>query len=478
MFKTTPFKHQAEELAAHGQDSRRGLFWEQGTGKTKVIIDTAATLYRAGEITSLVVVAPNSVHTNWITDELPLHMPDDVADQMLTLAYQASKASTKRHKAAVEAILRARQFAVLAMSYDAVMTTAGRNALWQMLRDKRTLYVLDESARIKTPGAKRTIRLVRSGVYAPYRRILTGTPVSQGPFDIYSQIRFLDNDFWKRMDLATFGAFQAEFGIFEQRKNARGGTFQHVVDYKNLERLRAAIDPITTRVIKDEVLDLPPKLYSRRTFDLAAEQRRLYNELRDEFITELDGQLIDAPIVLTRLLRLQQIACGYLPVNKDEPEREILTPNPRIQLLLDVVEDLTHPTIIWARFRRDIDLIMLALGPQRAVRFDGRVDDAERTLAKQRFKNGDVQFFVANPAVGGEGLTMVNAKTVIYYSNSFKLMERLQSEDRAHRIGQGDPVHYIDLQAVGTVDIHITRSLRKKFDLASQVTGDVVREWL
>jgi SNF2 family DNA or RNA helicase len=226
------------------------------------------------------------------------------------------------------------------------------------------------------------------------------------------------------------------------------------------------------------VLDLPPKLYSKRYFDLTPEQQRVYVEIKTEALTLLDtGDVVTAPLIITRLLRMQQVTCGYVPTDDGHVEQMIGDKNPRLDTLVELCEGLAHPAIIWAKFRKDIDLIMEKLG-DKAVRYDGQTSDDERAEAKRRFQTGDVQFFVANPAAGSTGLTLTAARTVIYYNNSFKLVDRLQSEDRAHRAGQTFPVDYIDIVAPNTVDVAIVNALRSKVNIAAEITGDNLKEWL
>lgn len=479
IFKTNPFSHQMTELLEHGVDPIRAVFWEQGTGKSKLVIDSAATLFVAGEIDAMLILAPPTVDMNWITDELPAHLSDYVAEQTSAMCYVSQRAGTQWHRAAVHRVLKHKGFAILTMAYDAFMTKAGKAAAWAFLRDRKCLYVLDESARIKTPGAKRTKSVVASARHAPYRRILTGTPVSNGPFDVYSQFCFLDREYWRQQGIATHGAFKAEFGIFRTGYNSgTGRQFQALVAYRNVERLRDLIRPVTTRVLKEEVLDLPPKLYSRRTFEMSAEQRRVYSSMVDTYSAELaSGTEVDAALTIVRMTRLQQIACGYIGVGDDEPLEMIGDRNPRLDALEDVVSDIPHQGIIWCRYTKDIELVAERLGED-ATTLSGALGHDQRQENLRRFKNGDVQWLVANPAVGGEGLTLTMAKTVIYYSNGFHLAQRLQSEDRAHRIGQDHAVEYIDLQALGSIDQHVTKSLLAKFDLAARVTGDQLREWI
>lgn len=560
-FKTEPFNHQREEWLRSREEEARAIFWEQGTGKSKLTIDTACWLWLRGLIDGVLVVAPNGVHRNWVEKEIPDHVPDEVIKHVRAFHYQSPKADTKWHKQAVKAVIEHKGFAWLTISYEAFMTASGKRALIDFFDKRRLLYVLDEAHYIKTPTAERTKSILRSAKYAPFRRVLTGTPIAQGPFDAYSQIKFLIDDYWNKNQLGTFTEFKQHFGIWKKgwnptafnpkTKKNDGNEYDVLVGYRRLDALNSLLQPVSSRVTKDDVLDLPPKLYSKRFFPMTPEQGKLYRQLRDEYIVwletggierdaaavaaepspdacptclgkrevEFDGFIYpcpdcgDAPdlgaegttpviaaLAITRLLRLQQITCGYLPTDDEaEPVYTIPGPNRRLDLLCDLIEESQHKVIVWARFQMDITLIMDALRERgiSAVRYDGLVNDDERADAKARFQgerplyhNGQVvgreavppeeqaRVFVGNPAAGATGLTLTAAKTVIYYSNSFKLIDRLQSEDRAHRIGQTNNVLYIDLVAEDSVDEKVVEALRNKFNVASQITGDRLKDWL
>jgi SNF2 family DNA or RNA helicase len=430
----------------------------------------------------MLVIAPPGVTTNWTVDEVPNHLPDDVP--VLSHAYVTQSAKTKWHRNEIQALLAFEGLSFLAMSYNAFMTNEGRRTAESFFARRKVFYVLDESHRIKNPGAKRTKSIVATGRRTPYKRILTGTPVTNKPFDCYSQIKFLNEEFWKTRGFASYEAFKVYFGNWEQRINgATGQRFNTVVSFKNLEQLCRMVAEISSRVTKAEVLDLPAKVYQKRYFDLSEAQKTAYAQLRDEFLLFLEsGETVTAALVIVRLLRLQQITCGYLPVDSVDggPARLDRFPeNPRLDELMDLLEDVEGKAIIFARFRADVDQVMEKLGTD-AVRYDGAVDDEGRLEARQRFQDpgSDVRYFVGNPAVAGVGLTLHAASTVVYYSNSFDLEQRLQSEDRAHRIGTKKTVNYIDLIAKGTVDAKIVRALREKLNIASQITGDSAKEWL
>ncbi len=484
-FKTNPFKHQLAHFEKHANTKAVALFWEQGCGKTKPAIDTASKLYLEGKIDCILIVAPNGVHLNWLTDEIPTHMPDEVRKKVKAFCYQSSKASNKGHQQDAKAILLHTGLSVVAISYEGFMTKAGKDFIWKLLRQRRVFYALDEAHKIKSPGAKRTKSIVASGRYASYKRLLTGTPISTGPFDIYSQVKFLNEDFWKDRGFDSFAVFKQHFGIWRTkeevlREEGYDPGYDQLLGYKNIPELEAYVKIVGDRLTKDEVLDLPPKLFSKRYFEMTTEQKRVYEELVDQFIVELEGgETIVAALAIVRLLRLQQVLCGYLP--SPDPESgefiKIGDKNPRLELLLDICDGLEHPAIIWSRFSQDIDQIMEKLGKD-AVRYDGKVSDDYKAQAKKRFQNKEVKFFVANPQGASEGLTLTSARTVIYYCNSYKLIERLQSEDRPHRIGQEFPVNYIDICCPKTIDEQVIKNLRGKFDIASQITGDQLKEWI
>ena len=490
--KTTPFKHQQAYVDQHLYDEAYGLWWEMGVAKSKPTIDTIGALFEEGKLNGALVLAPKGVAPNWTNDEIPLHLGVD-PERVRMFLWNSDKANGKKYQAELDKFLKtpADQLAILVMSYDGIMTERrpgakpgirkGKEAAKELLTSRSCLFALDESARIKSPDSKRTKRVLAAGKHAPFRRVLTGTPVPNSPFDVYTQIRFLDPDIWKRIGCGTFAAFKQMFGVWiEHTRNDNGQRFQQLVDYQNLAMLNKIVDQMGERLLKDDVLDLPPKLYEKRTFDMAPAQAKFYKQMRDEFMVMLEsGDMVTAALAITRMLRLQQVASGYCPT--DEGDMIEFDKNPRLSCLMDTVEDIPHQAIIFAKFQKDIDLIEAALkkAGKTCVVYDGRVKQDDRETRREAFKAGEVQFFVANPAAAGEGLTLHMAKTVIYYNSTYKLGDRLQSEDRAHRAGMDDkPVTYIDIVARGTIDVQIMRALRQKVDLAAQVTGDRIKEWI
>ena len=524
------------------------------------MIRTAEHLFRDNRIDGVIVVAPNGVHRNWVSDELPRHA--GLPWRGLDWHSDRGKGQDRALERLLAPATGSKELAWLAITYEGMMTPRGRAALlkfgvgeldkngrrvsmgWKA-RYPRCLLVIDEASKVKNPEAQRTKKVAALRQFVTHVRLLNGTPIGNSALDIYSQIKLLDSMFWVRHGFASWTAFKAQFAVtrkiqiadeddraergryshesiaphdataegiaaYEQldlmgilgseegdydepqprkpagAKQTVGRTIEVIVGFRELDRLKELIAPISTRLTKeDSGVELPPKLYSRLLFDLPLEQRRAYDQLRKEYMIELEsGVLITAPLALVRVLRLQQIACGYLP-NPEDPENPKLFfddggKNARLKLLLERLEDTPHQAIIWARFTHDVDAIWRALGPPRCTRYDGQVPQKERDLGIDRFKSGKVKFCVAKAASMGMGLSLPMAKSVFYYSNTFSYIERLQSEDRSHRLTGGglDAVCYYDIVASRTVDEKILRSLQDCQDVANKITGDSYRKWL
>ena len=502
-FKTKPFNHQADLFNRTCHLPFWGLLWEQGCGKSKPLIDTASKLFLDGEIDGVLVVAPATVDRNWLKDEIPAHMPDKVRAKLSPFLWETKKAGTKKHAAAFDKMVKVgaldkpredRKLAWLFMNYNSFMSEKGKKAAWRFLRRRRCLYILDESDDIKTPAAKRSRSIVASGRYAPFRRIATGTPADK-PFDIYTQLRFLDEGIWRRRGMAQYSAFKTHYARWftkEEYNKLNPGherLYDELIEYQNVDELAGILASVSDRVLKEDVLDLPEKLYTKRFFDMAPNQKRIYDKLKKEMLLELSTGDKKIEWMLVQMLRLQQITCGYVATSADEPVELIEGPNPRLDVTLEFLEKLNHPAIVWARFTADIDQLVDALG-NRAVRYDGRVSDEDCERAKIAFNAGEFDYFLGNPAKGARGITVNAAKTTFYYSNSFKWRDRVQSEDRNHRIGQGGASHgkygfgvlYCDAIALNgpedTLDTHILNNLRGKTDIAAQITGDQLRNWI
>lgn len=464
MFKTRPFDHQRKAFYLSRDKESFALLMEQGTGKTKVVLDNAAYLYGKGKITALVVIAPNGVHRNWLSKEIPDHMPDWCPTKPV---YYHSGMTKKETEAFDEVLAETEMLKVFSFNVEAFVSDKATNFMKRVLLSNEVMLVVDESSRIKRPGAKRTKIITKFSNMAKYRRIMTGTPVTKGPEDIYSQFKFLDHQI---LGYDSFYSFRARYCIMGGFEN------KQIVSYQNIDELTRNIEGHSFRVLKKDCLDLPEKIYQRHPVDLSQKQRKLYNQLRKDFIAELEGEQIDAPEAITRLLRLQQIVCGWFPM--EEEVKPIDEKNPRLQALLDILSDIECKVIIWARFKADLRVIERALG-ELAVAYHGEVSNDQRAISVERFQNDPkIRYFIGQPQSGGIGLTLTAAECAIYYSNSFDLETRLQSEDRCHRIGTKNNVTYIDLESPKTIDTKIIKALRSKKSLADIVTKDPISLFL
>lgn len=487
-FKTQPYDHQLTALTLSADCEHYALFMDMGTGKTKVVIDTAAYLYASDRIDTVVVVAPNGVHRNWVLNEIPVHMPDHI--DYKAHFYQATGGG-KKQKQLWESIFSHSGLKIFCFNIESASNKKGQAELKACVQTSRVLFAIDESQRIKTPGAKRTQFLVNLARHAEFRRLMSGSPITQSPLDFYAQFKFLDPTI---TGYTTYTAFRNHFAEIEQRRtnNNRRGYFEHVAGYKNIAELERRIAPHCYRVKKEDCLDLPDKVYEKVYIDLTAEQKRIYKQLLDESVAvlkdecaidippELQGadndQLmlffasskITAKNAMVKLLRLQQVLCGSLP---DDEGNVTILDNNRHKVLDELVEDISGKIIIWARFRYDLamigDMLKTKYGDDCLAEFHGGVTTTDRMEGVRRFQQDKTcRFFLAQQHSGGTGLTLTAASDVIYYSNDFSLEARLQSEDRAHRIGQKNNVTYHDLIVQNTVDERILEALANKKQIA------------
>ena len=297
--------------------------------------------------------------------------------------------------------------------------------------------------------------------------------MTQGPLDLWALIHFLDEFIFQ----SSFYAYRNAYCVMRRRRTATH-SFDEIVEYQRLDELQEILEQHSFRVTKEECLDLPPKLRIKREIDMTKDQKLMYHTLRKRAILELEQEkLVTAPLVITRLLRLQQILCGFIKYD-DGTEEVIKGTNSRLQELLDVLEETQGGVIIWATYRNSIKLIQETLskkyGASKVASFFGDTPSEERQKIVERFQAGEIKYFVGQPRTGGYGLTLTAAKTVIYFNNTYDMEVRLQSEDRAHRIGQTDKVTYIDFVCPNTIDEKILQALSTKKKLADQITGD---EW-
>ena len=476
-FQTEPFQHQRTTFEDSWAAEYHALLMEMGTGKSKVVVDTMGALYEKGLIDAALIVAPKGVYDNWVQKEIPQHLPERINRKIVRWRPDKTKAFEETFRSLVMDDFDGLK--VFVINVEAFSTGRGAEAAYAFLeQNPDNLMAVDESTTIKNRNALRTKNVVAARQLAKYRRILTGSPITKSPMDLFSQCNFLSP---KALGTTSYFAFQNRYAVIVRRSMGHR-SFQEIVGYRRLDELSEKLDNFSTRVLKSECLDLPPKLYIRREVPLTPEQKRVYDQMRTLALAVLsDTSVATTQSVLTQIMRLQQICCGFF--QPDEGGIQQL-PNDRLSELMDVLDDVSGKAIIWATYTHSIKQITEEIakvhGPRSVAAYYGETPQDERQEIVNRFQDpGDpLRFFVGQPRTGGYGITLTEANTVIYFSNSYDLEIRLQSEDRAHRIGQQKAVTYVDLVSPNTVDEKVLSALYDKNILAGQVLGEEVKGWL
>ena len=472
-FKTKPYAHQLTALEKSWNKETYAYFMEMGTGKTKVLIDNLAMLYDKGKVDGALIIAPKGVIGTWYKQEIPNHLPDHIEN--VSVMWQSL--ITKKQKNNLDALFKLEEkLHILIMNVEALSTSKGTEFAARFLNSHKTLMAIDESTTIKNSSAKRTKNILALSKYAKYRRIMTGSPVTKNPLDLYSQCEFLSP--W----LLNFQSFYAFRNRYAEMKtiHARGRSIQVVHKFQNIGELSDKLKNFSYRVLKEDCLDLPDKIYIKRNVALTSEQLKLYQQMKTMALAILNGKQVTSVTVLTQLMRLHQITCGHFTA--DDGSTQLVKSN-RITELMDVLEEVEGKAIIWANYQHDITNIIKAVVEKydegSIVDYYGLTPQEDRQENIQKFQNDPkCRFLIGTPQTGGYGITLTAANTVIYYSNGYDLEKRLQSEDRAHRIGQKKSVTYVDLIAEKTVDEKIVKALRKKINIASEVLGEELRDWI
>ena len=473
-FKTKPYAHQLIALEKSWDKTEYGYFMEMGTGKSKVLVDNMAMLYDKGKINGALIIAPKGVYNNWFTQEIPTHLVSHIQPTMVLWTASTSKTKDKEYQSLFET---GHDLHILIMNVEALSTKKGLDFAAKFMSCHKTMIAVDESTTIKNPTAKRTKSILKLGKQAEYRRILTGSPVTKSPLDLFTQCNFL-NEFLLGYD--SFYAFRNRYAHMIER-NFGGRRVQLVASYKRLDELSDNIKKFSYRVLKEDCLDLPDKIYTKREVELTEEQSKAYATMKSAALALLKGKMATAPHVLTQMMRLHQITCGHL---KNDDGTTTTIKNNRMKELLSLLEEVEGKVIIWANYIYDIENIVKNIseeyGADSIVQYYGAISSQDRADAIEKFQdpNSNARFFVGNPQTAGYGITLTAASNVIYYSNGYDLEKRLQSEDRAHRIGQTKSVTYVDFIAPKTVDEKIVKALRSKMNIANQIMDEDWRAWI
>jgi len=472
-FKTKPYKHQLDALEISWNKEVYAYFMEMGTGKTKVLIDNMSMLYDNGKIDGALIIAPKGVVGTWYKQEIPTHLVDHVENK--AILWQSN--FTKEYSRKLGNLFKSdADLHILIMNVEALSTTKGVDFASKFLSSHNTLMAIDESTTVKNPKAKRTKNILRLSKLAKYRRIMTGSPVTKNPLDLYSQCEFLDP---YCLDFASFYAFRNRYAEM-RTANFYGRSVQIVAKFRHLDELAEKLKPFSYRVLKEDCLDLPEKTFMKRVIELSKEQKELYAQMKKMALAMLNGKVVTTKTALTQIMRLHQITCGHFTAD-DGSVQDIK--NNRLDELMNVLDEIEGKVVIWAHYQYDVKKIIKEIqkvhGPGSVVDYYGMTPKEIRQNNIEKFQNDDeVKYFVGTPATGGYGITLTAASNMIYYSNGYDLEKRLQSQDRIHRIGQKKPVTYIDLIAEDTVDNRIVKALRKKINIASEVMGEELKDWI
>jgi len=471
-FKTKPFEHQLKALEMSWDRKVFAYFMEMGTGKSKVLIDNISMLYDKGKINGALIIAPKGVYKNWYTQEIPNHMADHI--EKTVVLWESSKNKETEYKKLFES---SDNLQILIMNVEALSTKKGKTFAWKFLNCHTSMMAVDEATTIKNPGAQRTKNIIELGQNVKYKRILTGSPVTKSPLDLFTQCYFLDP--WL-LDQQSYYAFRVRYAKMRSI-NVSGRQVQIVVGYRNLGELTEKIKNFSYRCLKDDCLDLPSKTYMKRIIELTDEQKKLYKQMKEQALAVLNGKMVTSMTVITQMMRLHQITCGHFKSDDGDVQK---VKSKRLDELLNLLDELEGKAIIWAHYRHDIESIVEEVkkkhGDDSILTYygDTSTEDRQKAIEKIQDLSSPVRFLVGTPQTGGYGITLTAASTMIYYSNGYDLEKRQQSEARIDRIGQSKPMTYVDIIAEETIDEKIVEALRRKVNLATEIMGEELKDWI
>ena len=474
-FKTEPYEHQKDALKKCYDKEAFAIFAEMGTGKTKIALDNACILYNRGKIDRLLVVAPKGAYMTWFDQEIPTHVPDYIEKNVVIW----KQSTSQKYMAELRSMMNNNfELKIMIMNVEAFSSKRGVDFA-KLFLIGRSMMIVDESTTIKNPKAKRTKAILDLANETRYRRILTGSPVTNSPLDLWAQMDFLDPYI---LGQSSYYAFRTRYAVVIEATAAGGThTYQKIIKFKNLKELGELVAPHSYRILKKDCLDLPDKVYTKRYVELTDDQKKAYAQMKENALARLNGESVTAFNVLTQLIRLHQITCGHMATDSDDI---IDIKSNRLDELMQILGETSGKVIIWANYIYDIESIKKAVkkefGDDSYCTYYGATPTEDRQKCINKFQDPDskLRFFIGNTQTGGYGITLTEASTVIYYSNNYDLEKRIQSEDRAHRIGQKNKVLYIDLVAKGTVDVKIIRSLRNKVNIAKEISGEELSTWI
>lgn len=439
-----------------------GLLFEMGCGKTLTAIAIAGAGYQMGKVERLLIVAPTSVVAVW-----PKELQEYAKFKYTCKTLLGEK---KQRIKQIDDLLKF-PFKALKVAVINYESTWRPEILEKLKEFDADMVIADESQRIKTYDAAQSKAMHELGDQARYKLILSGTPVQTAAIDIWSQYRFLD----KTVFGDNFFKFRGRYAIMGGYGNKK------IVGYKDLEGLIKKEHSIAFRVTKDEALDLPEQTFETRKMQFNQKEKNLYERIKKDSYAELDGGgHITATTVLTRLLRLQQLAGGFLV--QDDAQKPQLVSRAKLDALADIIEDYVigsgKKLVIFARFIAEVKAIMeladkVLPKELKQVAIYGDIKKEDRgDIVKQFQEDPKTVLFIGQIDTAGTGITLTAADTCVYYSKNFNYATYSQSLSRIHRIGQRNCCTYIDLEIEGTIDELISKALSRKEDMAKTVVDN------
>jgi SNF2 family DNA or RNA helicase len=456
------YAHQEETVEFLMQRKNAAVLSEQGTGKTRSVIEFVNRKFPFRDFRVL-VVCPATLINVWKEEIMKFA---DHHDHFVLRGGTMHKRleSVKRFKPGWYLI-----------NYEGLRAVRKKSNVLAGGKDW-SVVVADEMTRIKNPTAKQSKAMHDfsrpGGNFDPIRIGLTGTPITQSPLDAFSQFKFVE----PRLFGDKFFAFRNRYAVME-KKHFSGRSFSVVSGYQHLDEITKKMFEVSIRHTKKQCLDLPDKIYQRVKVDWSPSSRKLYKELGRDLISELeDGSVVVVGNALAKLAKLRQVCGGFVYERNSEspdPKAKEITPKPeKISTMLGIVEDTPGQLIVWACFKKDLDNICKALDDAGVSfgRITGNEDTAERAESVRALQANEIKVVVAQAGVAQYGLTMTAAETAIFYSQGFSAEDRMQAEDRNHRIGTKNAVRYIDLVMRDSVDESISEVLGKKKSMAQKMT--------
>lgn len=463
IFKTAPRDCQTRALNFLWGKKEAALFMKMRTGKTKTVIDWASCLNINKMIDGVVVFCPISVKGNWEA-QINMHSPIE----SLVGRFDFTNASErKKFKGFIDAV---HELKYLIVGTESMSTGSAFDYVYDFVSSvSNVLCVVDESHMIKGFDKERTLKITNIGSVSEYRVILTGTPITKEPLDLYSQYRFLDPDIIGYGDYYSFRNRYAIMGGYENRE---------IVGYQNIDELLKTVAPYTFQVSADEVVELPPKEYRILEVELSPKVRALYNKIggKNNIIIHNDKELIISN-ALDRLMRKIRLVNGVMSYGESGIFSHEWVSNAKIIELLEFLESNPSPSVIWTNGKMEMEYVVDALksrGLSCSV-LHGGMSDSDRIININRFQDGGVDHFVSNISAGCAGIDLSRAEAMIYMSNSFKFVDREQSEERATNFSDvNKTILIVDIIAKNTVDDEIVMpAIRAKKDIADFVDKSI-----